>query len=148
MSNDRPARLQRGTEKLSADAGNATNHERVAEQLYEVLLAAQREAGDAAVCAALDLLASGSGRNVFRHAAAIVRGAKSGRPMIDDRAALQRIAQYPETRRSEAVGKVARQVAGPEASPKSIATIARRLRDKIKRRKLISPSPAARMPGE
>jgi hypothetical protein len=65
-----------------------------AEEIYRVMLEAQRDAGDRALCEALDKLAEGTGQNKFRHAAAVVRGTKLGRHAIDDKAALRRIASY------------------------------------------------------
>ena len=130
---------------MRVDIERATSRERIAEQIYEVLLAGQRDAGDAALCDALALLAENSGRNVFRHAAQIVRGAKSGRPTIDDVAALARIATYPVTRRREAVAIVARQVAGSEASRKTVDAVAHRLRRKIKRTKWMCPPAPSRI---
>lgn len=112
---------------------------RAAEEIYRKMVEAQRDVGDAALCDALDLLAYGTGANKFRHAAAIVRGAKLGRHAIDDREALERIAKFPEHRRREAVGTVARQMAGPDSSRAAIEAIERRLRRKIKRTNWFCP---------
>src|SRR4051795_7259981 len=98
--------------------------------IYQALVAAQRDDGDAALVEALDLLAEDSGQNKFRHAAGVIRGTKLGRHAIDDNAALRSIAAYPATQRREAVGTVARQMAGADATDKQVDAIANRLRRK------------------
>jgi hypothetical protein len=103
----------------------------VAEAIYAAVLEAQRDGGDAVLSAALDLLAEGTGQNKFRHAASVLRGRALGRSAIDDKAALRRVTALQPTRRREAVSIVARQVAGPDASEKRVAAIARRLRRKL-----------------
>jgi hypothetical protein len=99
--------------------------------------------GDFAVSEALELLAERTGKNKYRHAAAIVRDKKVGRHEKDDRWALQQIADCSPERRREAVGKVAKKVARSGATAKDIAAIERRLRRKIKRTKLFCPSEQA-----
>ena len=103
-----------------------------AEAIYAAVLEAQRDGGDAALCAALDLLADGTGQNKFRHAASVLRGKVLGRSVIDDKAALRRIAASPAAHRREAVGIAARQIAGVGASEKQIDAIAHRLRRKLR----------------
>ncbi len=105
-----------------------------AQAIYRAVLQAQRDAGagDMALCQALDLLAENTGENRFRHAAAIVRGVRLGRHAIDDSEALCRIEAFPPDRRREAVGIVARQVAGAEASDHEIDAVAHRLRRKLR----------------
>ncbi len=106
---------------------------RAAEAVYDAILDAQRDAGDIALCEALDKLTSATGQNRFRHAASILRGTKLGRHAIDDREPLRRIAAFPAARHRDAVGIVARNIAGLGASPKQVKTIARRLQRKLKR---------------
>ena len=106
-----------------------------AEAIYNTVLQAQREGGDAALCAALDLLAEGSGENRFRFAASVIRGTRLGRHAIDDREALRRVAAFPAARRREAVGIVARQVAGVNASEARVDAIAQRLRRTLRANK-------------
>src|SRR5947209_2097276 len=96
--------------------------------IYQALLAAQRDDGDAALVEALDLLAEDTGQNKFRHAAGVIRGTKLGRHAIDDDWAVRRIATFPAAQRREAVGIVARQVAGPDATDKQVDADAHRLR--------------------
>src|SRR5258706_3430550 len=103
-----------------------------AEAIYNTVLQAQREGGDAALCAALDLLAEGSGENRFRFAASVIRGTRLGRHAIDDREALRRVAAFPAARRREAVGIVARQVARVNASEARVDAIAQRLRPTLR----------------
>src|SRR6266403_2095806 len=107
-----------------------------AEAVYNAILKAQRDAGDvgAEVSAALELLAEGSGENRFRFAASVILGGvKLGRHAIDARESLRRVKEFPAARRRDAVGIVARDIAGPGASPKQVKTIARRLQRKLKR---------------
>jgi hypothetical protein len=103
-----------------------------AEAIYNGLLNAQRDDGDGALCDALDKLAEGTGQNKFRHAASVLRGTVLGRSAIDDVAALRRITAYPAAQRREAVGIVARQIAGSDATEKQIDAIAHRLRRKLR----------------
>src|SRR5439155_9067093 len=98
----------------------------VAQGIYAALLAAQKDAGDAALCDALDLLARGTGQNKFQHAANILRGTVLGRRAIDDREALRRIRDFSADRQHEAVGIVAGQMA--KASGEKAGSIERRLR--------------------
>lgn len=100
-----------------------------AEGVYAALVAAQRNAGDVPLCLALEKLAGDTGQNKFRHAASILRGSVLGRS-IDDGAALLRIAAFPPARRRDAVGLVARQLAGAGASSARLEAVARRLRRK------------------
>jgi hypothetical protein len=103
-----------------------------AEAIYSAMIEAQRVDGDAALCEALDLLAAGTGQNKFRHAASVLRGTVLGRSAVDDKEALRRVAAFPPARRREAVGLIARQVAGPGAEPKDVESIGRRLRRKLR----------------
>src|SRR5438876_7326646 len=82
-----------------------------AERIYRAVLEGRRDAGDAALCDALNLLAGDNGENKFRNAAAIVGGKRLGRAAIDDTAALRRVAAFPPARQREAVGVVAGQMA-------------------------------------
>jgi hypothetical protein len=105
-----------------------------AEGVYAALLRARRSAGDAALAEAFEKLGEASGENKFRYAGKIVRGVVAGRKEIDDRVPLRRIETWPADRRSAAVGKVARDLAGPEANDRKIARIERRLRRKLKKK--------------
>jgi hypothetical protein len=103
-----------------------------AEALHAAVLEAQRVAGDAALCDALELLSEGTGQNKFRHAASILRGTVLGRSAIDDKEALRRVAAFAAhhpDRRREAVGIVAGQVA--KASGENVDSVERRLRRKL-----------------
>jgi hypothetical protein len=104
-----------------------------AEAILAVVLEAQRDAGDEVLCDALDLLAEGTGQNKFRHAASVLRGKVLGRSVIDDKAALRRIRAFSAARRREAVGIVAREVAGTDASEARVEAIAHRLRRKLRK---------------
>jgi hypothetical protein len=106
-----------------------------AEAVYAAILKAQRDVGDVALCEALDLLAEGSGENRFRFAASVIRGTRLGRHAINDREALRRVAEFPAARRREAVGIVARQIAGPDADDARIDAVANRLRRKLRENK-------------
>ena len=106
-----------------------------AERIYAAVLEAQRDVGDVGLLAALDLLAEGTGQNKFRHAASVLRGTVLGRTAINDVEALRRIAAFPAARRREAVGVVARQIAGPDADDKRVDAIAHRLRHKLRKNK-------------
>jgi hypothetical protein len=109
---------------------------RLAAEIYAAVQNARRDdVGVAALCAVLDRLAESRGQNKFRHAASVLRGTELRRSTIDDREALRRIAAFPPARRSGAVGIVALQVAGPGATKKRVAAIARRLRRKGIRKK-------------
>jgi hypothetical protein len=55
------------------------------------LLAVLRADGERVLCDALDLLATDTGENRFRHASSIVRGSRVGRTRIDDSAELAEI---------------------------------------------------------
>jgi hypothetical protein len=99
--------------------------------LHAAILDARRIAGDAAVCDALDLLGAGAGQNRYRHAAAAIRGLAPGRSAIDDDRPLRRISAFPPARRRDAVGIVAREVAGVAATDKQVDAVARRLRRKL-----------------
>jgi hypothetical protein len=115
---------RRASGAITADLGDAANG------IYACILAAQRDAGDVALCAALEKLAEGTGQNKFRFAASILRGIVLGRTAIDDGDALRRIATFPPARQREAVGLVARHVAGDQATDARVKAIARRLRRK------------------
>jgi hypothetical protein len=100
--------------------------------VFNVIVEARRDAGDAAICDALDQLGAGAGQNRYRYAAAALRGLPPGRPAIDDDWALQRILKFPPERRRGAVSIVALAAAGDQAGDKKkVATIARRLRQKL-----------------
>jgi hypothetical protein len=101
-----------------------------AEAVYDAILKGQRDAGDIALCEALDKLTSATGQNRFRHAASVLRGTKLGRHAIDDKASLRRIMATPADRRREAVGILAGQIAA--TSGERPDSIARRLRRKRK----------------
>ncbi len=116
-----------------------------AERLFAAMLDSLHESGDAAICDALELLAADTEKNTFRHAAAFVRGAISGRPAINDLEALRRIATFPLSRRREAIGIVAKELGGRDADPARVDAIARRLRHKrakMKRKKGVNPPEA------
>jgi hypothetical protein len=123
------AQINRATEPGAAECD--PRRRLAAESVYNAILAARRDAGDAAVCDALDLLAAGAGRNQYRYAAAAIRGLAPGRSAIDDAWALRRILKFPPARRREAVSIVARLAAGAEAGSKRINAIERRLRRKL-----------------
>jgi hypothetical protein len=106
-----------------------------AEALHDAILDARRVGGDGAVCDALDLLGAGTGQGRYQRAAAAIRGLAPGRSAINDDRALQRILKFPPDRRREAVGVVARDMAGTEASSKQVHAIAWRLRRKLKNEK-------------
>jgi hypothetical protein len=104
---------------------------RIAEAIYDEQL------GDDAglvLVELLDLHADRTGQNTPRHAGRILSGARrAGRKRIDDSDALRRIAAFPPWQRREAVGIVAKWLAGPDADEKTIHAIERRLRRKMKR---------------
>jgi hypothetical protein len=102
-----------------------------AETLFGALLGAKRIGGDGAVCDALDMLGVGTGQGRYQRAAAAIRGLSPGRSAINDDRALRRISAFPAARRRDAVGVVARDVAGADASDKQVDAIARRLRRKL-----------------
>jgi hypothetical protein len=102
-----------------------------AEALHDAILNARRVAGDGAVCDAFDMLGAGPGQGRYRRAAAAIRGLPPGRAAIDDDFALRRILKFPPNQRRDAVGIVAPDVAGANASRKQIATAERRLRRKL-----------------
>ena len=109
------------------EAGSVT-----AEDLYRAMLSVLRDGGDAKLCRKLDMLAGDTRQNKYRHAGAIIGGTTIGRRAIDGRFALRQIALYPPSRRHEAVGIVAGQLAGADATDKQIDTIAHRLRRKLR----------------
>jgi len=84
------------------------------------------------VLAALDVLAD-AGDNKARHAAAVLRGGRSsGRPPIDDSAALARVDELTAAGRGrEACGIVAASLA---TDPDEVASIAQRLRKRQRKR--------------
>src|SRR4051812_37437542 len=112
------------------------NDDPILERPYDAFLAAQWEAGGDTLGRAPDLIADRTGQNTIRHAAAIIRGKVVGRTAIDDRAALRHIATFPASRRREAVGVVARQIAGTNCDDKRVASIARRLRRKLSKNEM------------
>jgi len=100
----------------------------LAEALYDESLG--DDAGSL-LCELLDLHAIRTGQNTARHAGRILSGAaRAGRQGIDDSDALCRIAAFPPCQRREAVGAVARLLAGPSADQKTVHRIERRLRRK------------------
>ena len=104
-----------------------------AESVFNAIVDARRDAGDAPLCDALDQLGTGAGQNRYRYAAAAIRGLPPGRSAIDDAHALQRIQKFPPDRRREAIGVVAFDVAGgADASAKQVHAVAYRLRRKLK----------------
>jgi hypothetical protein len=105
------------------------------ESVFNAIVDARRDAGDAPLCDALDQLGAGAGQNRYRYAAAALRGLAPGRPAIDDDWALRRILKYPPARRRSAVGFVAKQTAGAGASGKQVHAITVRLRRKLKNEK-------------
>jgi hypothetical protein len=92
------------------------------------------------LAAALDLLdrLADGGDNLARHAANILRGRPcGGRREIDDEAALAKVRELRAAGRSrEAIGIVASTFTD---NPQKAATVGRRLRDKMKRRKGMAP---------
>ena len=109
---------------------------RAAEGLYGAIIEARRDAGDGALCDALDMLAgSGAGQSRYRYAATAIRGLAPGRSAIDDDRSLRRISAFPPAQRRDAVSVVARDVAGIEASSKQVHAIASRLRGKLAKMK-------------
>ena len=83
------------------------------------------------LCELLHLHAIRTGQNMARHAGRILSGAaRAGRQGIDDSDALRRIAAFPPWQRREAVGAVARLLAGHDADEKNVHRIERRLRRK------------------
>jgi len=118
-----------------------------AEALHDAILDGRRVAGDAVICDALDLLGASPGQGRYRRAPAAIRGLPPGRAAIDDEWALQRILKFPPARRREAVGIVAPDVAGANASGKQIAATERRLRRKLAKnetdKNILSAPPAS-----
>jgi hypothetical protein len=104
-----------------------------AEKIYAEIVASRRTGGDGPFCEVLERIAEETGRKVLRHAAQVLRGKMGGRRALDDRRALQRIAAWPAAHKCEAVGIVAREMAGPGASKKRVETIERRLRRKLEK---------------
>jgi hypothetical protein len=104
---------------------------RLAEVLYDESLG---DDPDLMLVELLDVHADRTGQNTPRHAGRILRGARrAGRKRLDDSDALRRIAAFPPWRRREAVGIVAKWLAGEGADEKTVHTIERRLRRKMKR---------------
>ena len=110
----------------------APDPRRLAAELYDAMLRTQRDGGDAALVEALNLLGEGTNQNKYRHAGAVIGSIRLGRRAIDDRAWLRRIAEFPAARRREAVGAIAKQIAGAKAGDKQVDAIARRLRRKLR----------------
>jgi hypothetical protein len=102
--------------------------------MFAAMVEARRDAGDAALCDGLDLLAAeGHGQGRYARAAAAIRGLAPGRPAIDDTRAIDRILKFPPDRRRDAIGIVALDVAGGSAaSPQQVHAAACRLRLKLK----------------
>ena len=107
------------------DAARSTT----AEAIYAAIVAA----GDDALAEALERRAEQTGQNVLRYAGQVIRGKRLGRPLIDDRKALQRIMAWPAARRSAAAGIVARAATGPGASNRQVKTTAQRYRRKLRK---------------
>jgi len=97
-----------------------------ADGVYAALVATLRDGGDAALAEALEQLTVDTGKNHYRHMAKIARREKFGRKAIDDRLALERIRKWPATDRHNAVGKVARDLAGPRAADEELTEFERR----------------------
>ena len=96
----------------------------LAETLYDESLG---DDADSLLCELLHLHAIRTGQNTARHAGRILSGAaRAGR----DSDALRRIAAFSPRRCREAVGAVARLLAGPHADKKTVHRIERRLRRK------------------
>jgi hypothetical protein len=111
-----------------------------AEALYGAIIEARRDAGDAAVCDALDMLGAGAGQDRYLRAASAIRDLAPGRPAVDDELALRRIMKYPPDRRREAVGIVARHLApGADAGSKNFKSIRRRLSRKLAKNEVDTP---------
>jgi hypothetical protein len=101
--------------------------------VFAAMLDARRAGGDAAICDALDRLGAGAGQNRYRYAAAAIRGRPPGRSAIDDAHALQRILKFAPVLRREAVGVIARDVAGgAAATEKQVHAAKCRLHRKLK----------------
>ena len=102
--------------------------------LHNAFLKSLSEGNDVTpdVRAALDLLAISTRQNKYRHAGAIVGGARLGRSAIDDAEALRRMASFPAHRQHQAAGAVAQQMAGAAADGQQIKADAKRLRRKWK----------------
>lgn len=93
------------------------------------MIEARRVAGDAAITDALEML----GQHRYRRGATAIRGLAPGREPIDDAHALHRIMRFPPDRRRDAVGVVARDIAGgANACPKQLHAMKCRLRRKLK----------------
>lgn len=104
-----------------------------ADRIYVAIAEARRIHGDGPFCDVLERLAVETGRNVLRYAAQVINGKTGGRKEKDDRRAIQRIVAWPKAHRHEAVGIVAREMAGPGAGERSIEAIAQRLRGKLRK---------------
>jgi hypothetical protein len=105
------------------------------DRLYAAVVASRRIGGDGPLCEVLERIADETGRAVLRYAAQVLRGKMTlGRAEIDDRRALQRISAWPAEHKSDAVGIVAREMAGPGATDEQVQANAQRLRRK--RRKI------------
>jgi len=103
----------------------------LAEAIYDGSLRSQGDDVGSVLCELLDLHAIRTGQNTARHAGRILSGAaRAGRQGIDDSDALRRIAAFSPRRCREAVGAVARLLAGPHADKKTVHRIERRLRRK------------------
>jgi hypothetical protein len=103
---------------------------------------------EAQLASLLDLHAERTGRNAARHAAKILRGAvQNGRHGIDDTAALRKIAGFSPSKRRQAVGMVARFMAGEGASKRKIAAIAQRLRRKLRNERKMHTNDVCISPG-
>jgi hypothetical protein len=106
---------------------------RAAEALYGAMIEARRDGGDAVVIDALDMLGAHPGQHRYRRAATAIRSLAPGREPIDDAHALQRIMKFAPARRRDAVGVIARDVAGgDDASEKQVHAAKCRLHRKLK----------------
>jgi hypothetical protein len=115
-------------------------HRRATEAVYIAIIEARRDAGDAALCDALDQLGAGAGQHRYLRAASAIRDLAPGRPAVDDDLALRRILKYPPDRRREAIGIVAQGLApGAGASSKKVKSIKRRLHRKLAKNEVDTP---------
>jgi hypothetical protein len=113
---------------------------RAAEALFGAMIEARRDAGDGAVCDALDMIGAGAGQHRYSRAATAIRDLAPGRPAVDDDLALRRIMKYPPDRRREAVGIVAQKLApGAGAASNKFKSIKRRLHRKLSKNEKDTP---------
>ena len=91
--------------------------------LYRQILKMRRVEGDAALCAALDMLAGDTGENKYRHAGNVLRGARAGRQRINDAREIREILELEKRGKSRgaAVSIVAQDHASPDVTAESLA---------------------------